>query len=534
MLDRSTEEQLDINDIQADILVGLQKKVETFVGFAILDVSRFKAFLAGLHLTSAREALIAQRRIDAFKAAGGHGFLDIRGINIAFSADGLRKLGIPDLGHIKDDAFKAGLAARSKDLGDPVSGDGAVANWRVGNGVGELDGLLIITGRGLPEVTAVMHDLDTAAGQNTWLPFYVETGTVRPGAEADHEHFGFLDGVSQPAIRGRIDAVLPDTKFLNPTQSDDPNQGLPGADLHWPGEFVFGYAEQSKQDVETANGPKQGGLPWMKNGSLMVFRRLEQFVPEFHDTIAKIAAAQNQSKDLLEARIVGRFPHGAPLIDNPNGDDLALGGDKLKNNDFEFGTTDPAGLVCPYAAHIRKSYPRNDITPAGQGAADPNAVSEADTQTHRIMRRGIPFGRELSPAETQSKRTSQSRGLMFVCYQTEITDQFEFIIKNWVDNPDFAVPDAGHDIVLGQADGAARRRFMTGLAEKTASGKGPKTMFDADFVRPTGGGYFFMPSISAVQTVLSAHKFEPAASSAHYLPVSASSLERIPVPASRS
>ena len=537
MVDRNTEEQLDLNEIQGDIVVGLQKQVETFVGFAILDVARFKAFLKGLHLTSARDAIVAERRIAAFQAAGGKGLLDIRGVNIAFTFDGLKKLGVPHLDQIADPVFKQGLATRSPQLGDPVSGDGAPANWRVGNGVGELDGLLIITGRGNPEVAAVLHDLDLAAGQGTWLPFYVETGNVRPGNQAGHEHFGFLDGVSQPSIRGRIDHFFPDTEFLNPTKSHDPNQGLPGSDLHWPGEFVFGYAEQSKTNVEHFNGPKQGGLPWMKNGSYMVFRRLEQLVPEFHDTVAKKAAAMSQSKDVLEARIVGRFPHGAPLIGNTNGDDLALGADPQKNNDFDFGPSDPSGSICPYAGHIRKAYPRNDITPAAGGAApgaDRNAISEADTQTHRIMRRGIPFGREVMPNEAQAKKTMSSRGLMFVCYQTTITDQFEFIIRNWVNNPDFAIAGSGHEMILGQASGANRTRVITGLADATLSGKPPQTTFDKDFVRPTGGGYFFMPSLSAVQSIVSAHDAAQA-SSASTMPhtAGASSPERIPVPAGK-
>ena len=539
MVDRNIEEQLDLNDIQGDILVGLQKQVETFVGFKILDVKRFKAFLKGLHLTSARDAIVAERRIDAFQASGASGMLDIRGINIAFSFAGLKKLGIADLDLITDPAFKQGLAARSPQLGDPAHGDGAPANWRVGNGVGELDGMLIITGRGNPEVAAVLHDLDMSAGQGAWLPFFVETGAVRPGNAAGHEHFGFLDGVSQPSVRGRIDAVFADQEFLNPTRSDDPNQGLPGSDLHWPGEFVFGYAEQSNKDVEAFLGPKQGGLPWMKNGSYMVFRRLEQLVPEFHDTIAQKAVAIGESKDVLEARIVGRFPHGAPLIGNTNGDDLALGGNELKNNDFDFGPSDPLGLVCPYAGHIRKAYPRNDITPASAGAApgaDLNVVSEADTQTHRIMRRGIPFGREVTQDELAAKATKTSRGLMFVCYQTDITDQFEFIIENWVNQPDFALPNSGEDIVLGQIGGADRTRIMTGAKDNTPSGQGAKLTFEKDFVRPTGGGYFFMPSISAVQSVLSATYQAASMSGAAGAipPVVAASPQRLPVPAAKA
>src|ERR1700709_1536515 len=102
MADRNTEEQLNLNEIQGDIIVGLQKQVETFVGFAILNVTQFKAFLKGLHLTSARDAIVAERKIAAFQAAGGKGLLDIRGVNIAFSFDGLKKLGVAHLDQIAD------------------------------------------------------------------------------------------------------------------------------------------------------------------------------------------------------------------------------------------------------------------------------------------------------------------------------------------------------------------------------------------------------------------------------------------------
>src|SRR5690242_12883463 len=50
-----------------------------------------------------------------------------------------------------------------------------------------------------------------------------------------HEHFGFKDGVSQPGIRG-----------FTPANASDPNQGQPGQDLVWPGEFVLGYPTQQK------------------------------------------------------------------------------------------------------------------------------------------------------------------------------------------------------------------------------------------------------------------------------------------------
>ena len=412
---------------------------------------------------------------------------------------------MPNLDDITDASFKLGLAKRSLELGDPPDGDGSVANWLVGNDVGELDGLLIITGKDDATVAAMLEDIDKAAGDNTWIPFFTGNGNTRPGAEHGHEHFGYLDGVSQPAVRGRIDDFFPTKKFLNPGQNpSDANQGLPGADLHWPGEFVFGCQAQDKKDVEKFVGPKDGGLPWMKNGSYMVFRRLEQFVPEFHSTATKKAHDIGQIPAVFEARMVGRFPSGSPISLEPEADDPALGANELKNNDFEFGDSDIRGERCPYAGHIRKAYLRNDLTPAAGGKTDEAAhkASEADTQTHRVMRRGIPFGIEVQGNERSANKTSHSRGLMFVSYQTSIENQFEFIIRNWINNANFAVPAAGHDPILGQRKGANRTRTFTGAALGAPSGVPPAVTLERDFIRPTGGGYFFMPSIYAVQTIL--------------------------------
>ena len=60
--------------------------------------------------------------------------------------------------------------------------------------------------------------------------------------------------------------------------------------------------------------------------------------------------------------------------------------------------------------------------------------NEAEVQRHRIIRPGITFGPEVAPGETT---TRHSRGLMFVCYQTSIERQFEFIQRSYANNPDF-------------------------------------------------------------------------------------------------
>ena len=48
------------------------------------------------------------------------------------------------------------------------------------------------------------------------------------------------------------------------------------------------------------------------------------------------------------------------------------------------------------------------------------------------MRRGIPYG-----ARNLADPPSSGVGLLFMCYQRNIRQQFEFIQRTWIDNPNF-------------------------------------------------------------------------------------------------
>jgi deferrochelatase/peroxidase EfeB len=182
-----------------------------------------------------------------------------------------------------------------------------------------------------------------------------------------------------------------------------------------------------------------------------------------------------------------------------------LGADDTKNNDFEFGADitvpgdvgDRLGLVCPWAAHIRKTYPRDDVPAEVNPLEEQVDQAEAFTQTRRMLRRGIQYGPEVTDAENAAVRTTEERGLLFKCYVTNIQEQFEFIQNTWVNNPNFVQPHSGIDAIIGQVPGGDVR-ILLGAAQP--DGQKPQFTF-RPWVEMTGGGYFFAPSIDFLRNV---------------------------------
>ena len=102
---------------------------------------------------------------------------------------------------------------------------------------------------------------------------------------------------------------------------------------------------------------------------------------------------------------------GVTLGTKPNEGNLAE--DRRLNNHFEFG--EDKGAIVARAAHIRKAYPRDEDRPDGD---------ENDSQVHRIMRRGIPFGTSFRPGLGAAGHGGKpgveepgDRGLLFMCYR---------------------------------------------------------------------------------------------------------------------
>ena len=519
------EPVLPMADIQGIAVPGFLKPHHTLIGFTVGADSEaalaFKKFLGGFaeQLSSAGETLLDRR---------SHRARELRGkalVGLGLSFQGLRKL-TPGTAALPSDAFRQGLAARSAFLGDPQDpkDEGNPANWKVGAPGHDLDALIVIAGDTRPMVderSAAIAELIKKAGFQT---LYSENGDVREDLPG-HEHFGFDDGVSQPGIRGRASEDPDD--FVTPrhiADSEQPTQslfGYPGQDLVWPGEFLLGHPS-------TCPDPLIPGLPspavpaWSLNGSYLVFRRLRQDVGLFWRTmrqeaerLAALPGFGGMTDETLASRIVGRWQSGAPVNRVPQVDDPKLGKEPLANNHFRFDSdasalalksgyvdkfqpskADPAGLTCPWAAHIRKVNTRDSGSDTG---------GRDSTYSRRLLRVGVPFGKPLKDryAELKDDPEKGERGLLFMSIQSSIEDQFEFLMARWMGDPSRPKMPGGHDLLVGQNDAAGedrvRRCIIFGLGFEQAS-----VATNAQWIIPTGGGYFFVPAIAALKSVLSA------------------------------
>ncbi len=304
----------------------------------------------------------------------------------------------------------------------------------------------------------------------------------------EREHFGFHDGISQPAIAG-----------LRPGRPEDTIAA---------GEFILGYEnEYGKRTDRPLVAPKDdpnGLLPTAaenpeladlgRNGSYLVVRHLSQDVPgfwQFADEASRhnggrSPGTRDQAREALAARIVGRWPSGAPLTLAPDQDDP----EHRSENDFGYHGDDAEGLKCPVGAHVRRANPRDSLDPR-PGTADSIAINKR----HRLLRRGRTYGEAITPAQALAARSNgggdaDERGLLFACLCGNLARQFEFVQHTWVNNPKFAGLYEDPDPLLGPEGGTltiqARpvRRRVTSLPE---------------FVSVRGGAYFFLPGVRALR-----------------------------------
>jgi Dyp-type peroxidase family len=292
----------------------------------------------------------------------------------------------------------------------------------------------------------------------------VQWGATLEGPNGGREHFGFKDGVSQPGIRGFTSEVVQKNGRLE-------SQDQPGSPIIATGEFVLGYAGERGSYLR---GRRPNPPEWMHGGSFQVFLRLTQDVAGWHKEMERLGA--DMSQDVAE-KLIGRRKDGAPLArDVGNGP-----------NDFDYAD-DLLGNDTPRFAHIRRANPRNDAV--------------YNDRSHRLLRRGVPFGPFANDA-AEAEANLAERGLLLNAFMASIEDQFEAVQRNWASNagllpvtagsgrglPENAITD-GPDPLIGAGTHPCLLRRQ---------GQDPMPLDLPRFVRTTGAVYAFAPSLSALR-----------------------------------
>jgi Dyp-type peroxidase family len=500
------EPVLNAGNIQGNVLVGFGAAFQTFVFLAIKRHAAAKRWLRSTsEAVTSVETLLRYRRATHRRNGGAPPVWT----NIAFSFAGLSKLA-DDAGEFADVAFKEDLHRRSWLLGDPTDrkDEGFCRNWVTGGPRNVADVFLIVASDDRDELEARVAQLEASVEPGLRVLFK-DHGARLEGAHGPCEHFGFRDPISQPAIRGRF-SDDPDDLLTPRAESAEPHQASSGQNLVWPGEFVFGYPQQNPLDLLRPGAVAMAGPAWSADGSFLVFRRLRQDVRLFRSYLehtaaelrGKAPALETMTAEKLAAKFLGRWPSGAPLLRAPDSDDLEIAhnpsalvgfsylkplssGGKRRARAPTHDAGDVDGLICPHAAHIRKAYPRDHAT---------SLDTATSMETHRLLRRGLPFGPPF-PAEGE-------RGLLFLAYQTSIERQFEFVTRAWLNKPHLRDDGDGHDPVAGQrsyaVNGDRSRSFTLPFRNAAGSIEKVELRLPKDWVTPTGGGYFFAPSLSAL------------------------------------
>ena len=458
------EPELDGSEIQGNILAGFNKDHQSLLFFQLSDRESARRWFRRLssRISSLDQVFAFNNLYKSMQSRTGA--VQATWLSLALSYRGLKKL-TNDADLFCDSAFKDGMCRRSVLLGDSadITNPSNCNNWLIGGPNNEPDILAIIASDSSDRLKEEADYVLSSTSKGIGLIF-AQQGQVRSATFSSFEHFGYRDAISQPGIRGKVSGTL-----LTPRQPDNFDRGEHARDLIWPGQFVFGYPGQDPNNPNKPGRVVEAGPLWAKNGSFLVFRRLRQDVEKFWTFLQSTGSNLGLPAEFLAAKLMGRWRNGTPLIhaSNPLDPTLAI------DNDFTY-QTDPVGLICPFSAHIRKANPRNDAAPS--------------VQTHRILRRGIPFG--------QSYPAPGERGLLFMSYQTSIEHQFEFIVRNWLLNPNFKGEDAGTDAIIGQG-----RRFLDIAGSSSGDTFQRKRIAITDsWVTATGGGYFFVPSVTTLRS----------------------------------
>ncbi len=417
---------------------------------------------------------------------------------VAFSSAGLKKMGLSELFDTSDESFgedgtnigqqpsefapafgmDMDASARQRLLDDPTPDE-----WLWGHGDKKADMVLLCYWKGdHQQVADRYHQWATILAKADISIVHSVDISHNRAAKKGFEPFGFRDGISQPIVRGAN------------------NHDIDKESIHCvePGEFVLGYKDNRGYYPPTPHvrvsadqdNITEGYLPTLpddmpqrypsfsdkttlrdfgRNGSYLVIRQLQQHVDAF-DAFCEENAEKFGGAEQVGTFLMGRWKDGTPGIRNP--DNLPNAKRTSPDNEFLFGDTDPQGMRCPLGSHIRRANPRDSLN-------IDNDKELSVSNRHRILRRGRPYC-----GDTASQSGTDHKGLLFMCLNSDIERQFEFIQSSWLNSTSFHGLSGESDPLMSPPDGKFSVPFSGGVRKMDGL---------SQFTTMLGGGYFFLP-----------------------------------------
>ena len=451
----------NLHDIQDNVVTPILMRYGRHVFVKVTDSTKARSFLGNMFT-----------RVNARREEHGTRFT----VNFGFTYEGLKAIGLSQQSLDSfPEAFRAGMRARAPVVGDV--GVHAPKHWEGGLGGPDIHAMALIrtdSDEGRDEAMRIMRAEMEATG-GIEVRFVQDTLALahENGIGSEGEHFGFADPVSQPPIEGADPPPYP-------------GDGEPQPDGTWrglkPGEFLLGYEDEVGPEGTRAPEPLELRL----NGTYVVFRKLYQDVAAFRrylGTAAKSLYGSDDAyhRDLIGAKMMGRWRSGCPLDLSPEKDDPSIAADPHRRNDFTYAGDDN-GLRCPLGAHLRRSNPR--LTPLKRATA---------VRRHRLIRRGVEYGPHLADGALEDDGVD--RGLVNLFIQADIERQFEFVQNEWMKGGEFIGLDASEQDPINGVGGEGSQMSVPGA-------KRPMLFDLPTFVLVKGGEYLFVPGLKAFEGLI--------------------------------
>ena len=374
-------------------------------------------------------------------------------ISVAFTYQGLKALGVPqDSLDSFTPEFRQGMAARAAELGD--IGDSSPDHWEEPLGSPEVHVALSVLSRDAAQFEILVerarraHE-ELAGVEAIWRQDCYQLPTGRTS-------FGFKDGIGQPAVEGSgIPGSSPDERPIKA------------------GEFILGYPDETG-----SVGPMPIPDALGRNGTYLVFRKLHTRVAAYRQYL-RAKAASREEEVLLGAKMVGRWPSGAPLALCPERDDPDLGADPGRNNRYSYGD-DLRGFKCPAGAHARRANPRDAL----------DHEMSVDVRLHRMLRRGTSYGPMLPDGILEDD--GADRGIIFAFVGAHPKRQFEFVKTQWLNDGIFIGAPTEKDPLAGANEGMGTFTIPQRPIRRRLQNLPP-------FVVTRGGEYCFAPGLRALR-----------------------------------